>query len=214
MFENLSIFELLAKGGYTMIVLGFCSVLSVAVIIERLFYFHYSVKISDKNITKLINNIRESLDRNAIAEVIPKCDEDNSSLAKVLKSGFSKFVRCSKEEIKETINRALELEILEMEKYIGILATIGAVSPFIGLFGTVLGIIRAFHDLSVASATGPSIVASGISEALIATAAGLFVAIPAVITYNYFVSKIKKIAKTISLISSEFVGDSTKYNAI
>ncbi|MEW6058215.1 MAG: MotA/TolQ/ExbB proton channel family protein [Bdellovibrionota bacterium] len=71
------------------------------------------------------------------------------------------------------------------------LATIGSNAPFVGLFGTVLGIIRAFHDLSQAGTQGSSIVSAGISEALVATAVGLFVAIPAVVAYNYFQRQVK-----------------------
>lgn len=213
MFKNLSIFELLAKGGYTMIVLGFCSVLSVAVIIERLWYFYYSVKNSDSNNKKLVNSIKECLSGNQMPEAIVRCDEDNSSLAKVLKAGIIMHGKFSKGEIKEVIDRTLEAEIIDMEKYTGILATIGSVSPFIGLFGTVLGIMRAFHDLSTATSAGPSIVSAGIAEALITTAAGLFVAVPAVISYNYFSRRIRKTAKTINMLSSEFIEILSRQNA-
>lgn len=88
-----------------------------------------------------------------------------------------------------TLNQA-ELRVL-LEKRLGILATFGNNAPFIGLFGTVLGIIDAFHTLSQGSEFGVNAVMGGISEALVATATGLFVAIPSVIAYNYFVRKIK-----------------------
>lgn len=80
---------------------------------------------------------------------------------------------------------------LSLEKRLGILATFGNNAPFIGLFGTVLGIMQAFHDLGQSSEFGVKVVMEGISEALVATAMGLFVAIPSVIAYNYFVRKIK-----------------------
>ncbi len=80
---------------------------------------------------------------------------------------------------------------LTLEKRLGILATFGNNAPFIGLFGTVLGVIKAFYDLAVSSDFGIKVVMQGISEALVATAMGLFVAIPSVIAYNYFVRKIK-----------------------
>jgi len=82
---------------------------------------------------------------------------------------------------------------LSLEKRLGILATFGNNAPFIGLFGTVLGVIKAFHDLATAKQFGVSVVMEGISQALVATALGLFVAIPSVIAYNYFVRKIKSI---------------------
>ena len=77
------------------------------------------------------------------------------------------------------------------EKRLAWLATIGANAPFIGLFGTVLGIIKAFHDLSQAGTQGSNIVSAGISEALVATAIGIFVAIPAMVSYNIFQRKVK-----------------------
>ena len=80
---------------------------------------------------------------------------------------------------------------LTLEKRLGILATFGNNAPFIGLFGTVLGVIKAFYDLGNSSEFGVKVVMQGISEALVATAMGLFVAIPSVIAYNYFVRKIK-----------------------
>ena len=86
----------------------------------------------------------------------------------------------------------LELK-LALEKRLGILATFGNNAPFIGLFGTVLGIMQAFHDLGQSSQFGVKVVMEGISQALVATAMGLFVAIPSVIAYNYFVRKIKTI---------------------
>ena len=80
---------------------------------------------------------------------------------------------------------------LTLEKRLGILATFGNNAPFIGLFGTVLGVIKAFYDLGNSNEFGVKVVMQGISEALVATAMGLFVAIPSVIAYNYFVRKIK-----------------------
>ncbi len=98
--------------------------------------------------------------------------------------------------IKNIEKNLLEYEPLELklslEKRLGILATFGNNAPFIGLLGTVLGIIKAFHDLGTASEFGVKVVMAGISEALVATAMGLFVAIPSVVAYNYFVRRIKR----------------------
>ncbi|EQB39945.1 flagellar motor protein MotA [Sulfurimonas hongkongensis] len=94
--------------------------------------------------------------------------------------------------IKKSLNELSVPDIkLILEKRLGILATFGNNAPFIGLFGTVLGVINAFATLSKGSEFGVNAVMGGISEALVATAAGLFVAIPSVIAYNYFVRKIR-----------------------
>src|SRR5262249_34272273 len=82
-------------------------------------------------------------------------------------------------------------ERLRFERHLAYLATLGSNAPFIGLFGTVLGIIKAFHDLAGNQAGGPSAVMSGVSEALVATAIGLMVAIPAVVAFNYFNRRVR-----------------------
>jgi len=94
--------------------------------------------------------------------------------------------------LKNNLKNLSEAKIrITLEKRLGLLATFGNNAPFIGLFGTVLGVINAFHTLSSGNEFGISAVMGGISEALVATATGLFVAIPSVMAYNYFVRKIK-----------------------
>lgn len=94
--------------------------------------------------------------------------------------------------VKNNLQNLSEAKIrVVLEKRLGLLATFGNNAPFIGLFGTVLGVINAFHTLSAGNEFGVNAVMGGISEALVATAAGLFVAIPSVMAYNYFVRKIK-----------------------
>lgn len=95
---------------------------------------------------------------------------------------------------------------LRAEARLSWLATIGSNAPFVGLFGTVLGIIKAFHDLSQQGAQGSTIVSAGISEALVATAVGLFVAIPAVVGYNYFQRKVKDMLLVAEKTSSHLLG--------
>ncbi len=107
--------------------------------------------------------------------------------------------------IHRTLQRASSSELSLLEKNLGWLATTGSVTPFIGLLGTVVGIINAFLGLGLEKTTSIQAVAPGISEALIATAAGLFAAIPAVVAYNYFISGIKDIAADLDDFSSEFL---------
>ncbi len=102
-------------------------------------------------------------------------------------------------------------EINRLEKYISFLATTGSTAPFIGLFGTVWGIMDAFRHIGVKGAASIAVVAPGISEALIATAIGLFAAIPAVVGYNYFVNKIRIIVKEVEAFTDDYVGDLERY---
>ena len=87
----------------------------------------------------------------------------------------------------------------------GVLGTLGNISPFIGLFGTVVGIIKAFRDLALAGTGGPAVVARGIAEALVSTAAGLLVAIPAVIIYNYFTRRVKAVSVKMEVASTRLI---------
>jgi biopolymer transport protein TolQ len=107
--------------------------------------------------------------------------------------------------IQRTLQRAAAAELSVLEHSMSWLATTGAVTPFIGLLGTVVGIISAFQGLGLEKTASIQAVAPGISEALIATAAGLFAAIPAVIAYNQFIAHIKHIASEMDDFSSEFL---------
>src|SRR3989338_4279288 len=108
----------------------------------------------------------------------------------------------SEKEIASAMERETALQTAYLEKYISFIGTIGSTAVYIGLLGTVLGIIRAFHDISASSAGGTSIVISGISEALVCTAAGLCVAVPAVAAYNYFVKRIDNFVMDMELCAS------------
>jgi len=98
-------------------------------------------------------------------------------------------------------------EALRLERGLSFLATTGSAAPFIGLFGTVIGIINAFQGIGRAGSASLAVVAPGIAEALIATAVGLFAAIPATVFYNYFVGELRGIAAAIDLFGTEYEGD-------
>ena len=108
-------------------------------------------------------------------------------------------------EKRELAEKAVEWHVSRLGKSLAAIATIGSVSPFIGLFGTVVGVIRAFRDLSTYAGAGPSVVAMGIAEALINTAAGLFVAIPAIVAYNYFSHKANDFASEMTWITEQVI---------
>lgn len=109
----------------------------------------------------------------------------------------------------ESVDRAVRQEgafqVHRYEKALGFLATTGSTAPFVGLFGTVLGIIRSFHEIGMRGSASLATVAPGISEALVATAAGLAAAIPAVVAYNYFVQRIKGVASEMDQFTTEFL---------
>lgn len=133
-------------------------------------------------------------------------------LCKETLAPFSDVVYCGLElaghqekEISSAMEREITIEVTKLERYTSIVGTIGNTAVYIGLFGTVLGIIRAFHDISAAGAGGMSIVIGGVAEALVCTATGLFVAIPAVIAFNYFARKVELFTNDMELCASELI---------
>ncbi|MBN1384443.1 MAG: MotA/TolQ/ExbB proton channel family protein [Elusimicrobia bacterium] len=187
MFESLDFFQLVSKGGYTIIVLLICSLISVTVAIQKFIIFWKMKFMSPEEIEKI-----KSAVISADFKLVKNIAEKNKT---VLGSVVSESLKSkSGPAVKEAVSIRISQEVLFLEKYLPALGTIGATAPFIGLLGTVIGIMRAFHDLGKYGVGNPSIVSAGIAEALIATAAGLLVAIPSVIIYNYFLKKISRIA--------------------
>ncbi|MEJ2696624.1 MAG: protein TolQ [Candidatus Sulfobium sp.] len=115
-----------------------------------------------------------------------------SPIANVFKSVYTDDVRRDQNEVKRLLRRYGTLESVKLERYLNFLATTGSTAPFIGLFGTVWGIMTSFHGIGFAGSASLAVVAPGIAEALIATAVGLVAAIPAVIAYNYYLSMARK----------------------
>jgi len=109
------------------------------------------------------------------------------------------------ENVKRALRRAINTEVTRMTQMVPFLATTGNTTPFIGLFGTVWGIMNSFHGIGLRGSASLAVVAPGISEALVATAAGLAAAIPAVIAYNYFMQKIRIIESELHSFSADFL---------
>ncbi len=165
----------------------FLSILSLAVILEKAWTLHKRKAGAD--FQSRVLSLLKRKDQKQIEEMLSK---DSSSIAAV----SLKAVRNMQERglnFEDSLSIALSEEKTLLESRIAVLGTLGSNAPFVGLFGTVLGVVHAFHSLALNTKGGPATVMSGISEALVATALGLFVAIPAVAAYNYFVRRIKTI---------------------
>ena len=111
-------------------------------------------------------------------------------LPKILRFGLERG-RKTRADITDALSIALMQQLNSLERYLAIIGTIAVIAPFVGLFGTVLGIIHAFDDIALKGNSTPAVVAAGVGEALITTAAGLFVAVLSVIFFNYFKTRIK-----------------------
>lgn len=199
MFEDQGILEILAHGGVAVYVLVVFSVITLAVALERAFAmknFRASVAVSFCSLSS--DGLKGLGDSEAQA----------SPLVNVVSAGIKAGIK-GKDEVLRAMDIAIRVEAERLKGMTTVLGTIGAISPFVGLFGTVIGIIRAFGDLTSPSAeamaSGALTVSAGISEALVATAAGLFVAIPAVILYNFFSRRRAMLILELEQSASEFV---------
>lgn len=164
------------------------SVVSVAIMIERYAFFAANTVKAGPFVARL----QEYLDKGDMKAASEWLRDQKSPEARVVLAGVEHAAR-GHEAVEEAMIGVQLQERFRLEKNLAILGTLGNNAPFIGLFGTVLGIIKAFNDLAVAQAGGPSVVMRGISEALVATAVGLFVAIPAVVAFNYFSRRAKRV---------------------
>ncbi|MBQ3943296.1 MAG: MotA/TolQ/ExbB proton channel family protein [Elusimicrobia bacterium] len=190
MFAGKSFFEILAIGGWTLYLLLFISILSISVIILKIIEFSRK---SNIDITELLKRTKNTLVKKGNIEgFIGYCLLLDCPVSNIIAAGLKKYMETGNPDIEQAMKRKISIEVLKLERYTTILATVGAVSVYIGLFGTVLGIIRSFHDISLAGSGGISVVIGGVSESLIATAAGLSVAIPAVVAFNFLSRSVDK----------------------
>lgn len=171
----------------------FCySILSMAVMLERIYTLRKLRRLEAEEFPR----IQEALTAGKHQEAKGMLQNSAAPIAPVLLAGMEAS-RFGADQIKESFNAALSLQNLRFGRYLSVLATVGSTSPFIGLFGTVLGILRAFNKIAQQGFGGPSVVAGGIAEALTATAIGLGIAIPAVIAYNFFVARVNDLGLTV-----------------
>lgn len=172
------------------------SVCSCTVILERFLALRKVAR--DTETTR--QQIKFALVSNNIEELENIAKDTNSFSGKAANRAMKHLNASGSKGLEETFNTFVLTERPDVEKYLNFLATIGSNAPYIGLFGTVLGIMKAFNDLATASDAGQQTVMAGISMALVATAAGLFVAIPAVIAYNSYMKKVENIFTTLDSI--------------
>ena len=180
-------------------IMGFASILALAVSIEKGLLFSHTAKSKDKILHKIIENLR-----------MKKIDELGGYVAEYPESVYARFALFIKEHYSDGPDSLVHLlaskmieERIVLERRIIVLGSLGNNAPFIGLLGTVLGIIKAFYNLGTLGSTGAEVVMRSISTALFATASGLLIAIPVVIANNYFNKKIKVIMQNLEQLEKE-----------
>ena len=196
----IEIFEFLQKGGYLMIPIAICSVLSLAVIIEKLINLR-AKKIIVPEVKSVVNSLTSEDDINLALSV---CDQHKGVLSILMKMVLE-HKGTSYLAVRDELSDNGRQEVRVLEKGLMILETVAAVTPILGLLGTVVGMIKVFNVISVQGVGEASALSGGISEALISTAAGLTVGIPALIFYNYFSQKTEDLILDIENISNNLL---------
>ena len=202
-----SAYELMSKGGIIMWPILICSIVALAIAIERF----YSLRRVSIDTREFMDIIRTALRRNRLQEAVQICDETDAPIARIIKAGLLKYNR-SKEDIREAIEDAGQLEVPRLERYLTALSTCANIAPLLGLLGTVQGMIKCFATIeNKQGQVNPSDLAEGIANALITTFTGLSVAIPTLVVYNYLMTRVDNMILEMEVGSSELVDALTRH---
>ncbi len=201
---TMNAWQVFTAGGPVMWPIFLCSVFACAIVLEK-FWYMQRIKIDTQ---KFLDNVLDTMKRRSTKEALALCDSVKSPIANILKAGILKYDR-PRAQIIEAIEDASLYEIPRIEKNLPALATIAHVAPLLGLLGTATGMVRCFQMIQakarVFNAVSPGDLAGGVWEALLATVAGLVVAIPAFIAYNYLAGRVNNCILEMEKASTELV---------
>lgn len=199
--DAFTLMSLILKGGYMMIPIFILSVLAVYIFVERA----RTIKRASKTPDGFMDNIKKLVADGDIKAAKLMCRQSDTPIARMIEKGVSRIGSPLK-NIEVSIENVGKIELYKLEKNLSLLATIAGVAPMIGFLGTVTGMIQAFIAIAQEEgAVSPKLLSSGIYEAMITTAAGLFVGIIAYLGYNYLVSRIQKVVFTMEYTSIDFI---------
>ncbi len=198
---TMSYWELAFKGGWVMIPILVLSIVAVYIFFER----YFAIKKAEKVDFNFMNKIKDYIHDDKIDSAITLCQSSENPVAKMIEKGISRIGR-PLNDINAAIENVGKLEIYKLEKGLPTLATVAGAAPMIGFLGTVMGMIRAFYDMSNAGANiDVSLLSSGIYTAMITTMAGLMVGIVAFLAYNALVAKVEKVVFRLEANTTEFM---------
>ena len=199
--EQITVMELLFKGGIMMIPILVLFVITIYILIEKILIINRESK-SPKGFTdEIISRVKND----DINGAILVCNDTNNPVSRMILKGLNKL-NTSLKNIESSIENVGKIEIYNLEKNLNLLATISGAAPMIGFLGTVTGMIQAFISIAEEEgAVSPKLLSSGIYEAMLTTAAGLFVAIVAYLSYNYLVSRVEKLIHKMEYTTIEFI---------
>jgi biopolymer transport protein ExbB len=197
----MELFSIFLKGGMIMWFILACSIIGLTVIIDR----YIVIRKARINVPAFMVRIRGMLKKKDISGAISYCMEEKSPVANIIRKGLTKY-KLGHERVKEAIENAGRQEISKLEKGLAVLASISGIAPLLGFLGTVTGMISAFMTIEdLAGSANPSDLAGGIWEALLTTAFGLMVGIPALAFYNYFLGAVKKLVGDMETVANDVV---------
>lgn len=206
---KMSVWQIFLAGGPIMWPILLCSIFALAIILEKFWHLH---KIN-KGIQEFLKNILDKIKRQQIKEAIQTCEQTKTPIANILKAGILKYDR-PHNQIIEAIENSSLYEMPRIEKNLSALATIAHISPLLGLLGTVTGLVRCFQVIQAKASSfnpvSPGDLAGGIWEALLTTVAGLIVAIPTFVAYNYLVNRVNQFILEMEKSSTELVNTLTE----
>jgi len=198
---TLPIIDLVLKGGWIMAIIGLLSLIAFYIFFERYFVISRASK-EDKN---FMNNIRNYITSGKLESARALCVTNNSPIGRMIDKGLSRIGK-PLNDINTAIENVGKLEIARLEKNVAGLATIAGAAPMLGFLGTVIGMIRAFYDMSMAGNNiNIELLSRGIYQAMITTVGGLVVGIIAYIFYNILVARIQKVVYKLEITASEFM---------
>ena len=203
-FDLAAVKQMWANAWPVISVLVLCSIFSGAIMLGR----WVTLRRAYFDRQTLMRRLRKFISEKRKEQAIAQLETINKPVGRVLTTLMEMLTQNQlqdKASADRLASRLIRSEVAELSRYVTGLGTIGSVAPFIGLFGTVVGIIHAFKAISENAGGGPGVVANGIAEALITTALGLFVAIPAVVAYNMFTRKIEQINEDMELCADEII---------
>ncbi len=213
METEMSLFSLVTRASFlvqiVMLILLSASVLSWIVISLK----YKALKLAKEEAMRFEDQFWSGINLSDLYQQVKRKADESRGIAKIFEAGFSEYVRTHKNKTNTvmmlaTVQRSMKVAVAREEDYLdshlSLLATIGSISPYIGLFGTVWGIMRSFIALGAVEHASLAMVAPGIAEALIATAMGLFAAIPAVIAYNRYAEQVDRLSSTYENFAEEF----------
>jgi len=195
-----SIINFLNQGGTTLYILVLCSILLVGVVFER----WYKIKSLIIDHEWLLAQMAFFLQDAQKEKALDFCQQVPGCLPRVFETGLYRYDR-KQSDIEGAMGTAITEQAHLLEKNLPIIGTMAVIAPFIGLFGTVMGIIHSFEKIAEKGASNPATVSAGVAEALIATAAGLFVAIVSVVGFNYFKGRTKQAVSQMQIAANRLI---------